>query len=177
MRNLMLACLFLLVAAGLIACSDPIFLARREVGRIEGITKTAEQEVDHGLRVALIDVARSEGKRRGQELKAAGCGPACATQPSSALVDPCKGIVAASEARYEKRATEIQSAWKKADAAIISVYSALQVVVDVLKAVVAGQKGAGWETQLATGVAAAVSAWSACQNAVRAWKAAIGGAK
>jgi hypothetical protein len=177
MRNLILCCLFLLCAAVLVACSDPIVIARREVGRIEKITVAAETEVDHGLRMALLDMARVEGKRRGQELKAADCGAACATQPSTALVDPCKTIVASSEQRYEKRASEIQAAWKKADAAIISVYAALQVVVDVLKAVVAGQKADGWEAKLATGVAAAVSAWGACQDAVKAWKAAIGGAK
>lgn len=177
MRNLILCCLFLLVAAGLVACSDPIVIARREVGRIEAITKTAEQEVDHGLRMTLLDTARAEGKRRGQELKAAGCGPACATQPSSALVDPCKGIVAASEARWEKRAGELRAAWAKADAALISVYAALQVTVDVLKAIAAGQKADGWEAKLAAAVAAAVSAWGACQAAVTAWKTAIGGVK
>lgn len=177
MRNLIIALLFLLVAAGLVACSDPMVIARREVGRIEKITVAAEAEVDHGLRMALLESARAEGKRRGQELKAAGCGPACATQPSSALVDPCKGIVAASEARWENRAGEIKAAWQKADAAIISVYAALKVVVDVLKAIVAGQKADGWEAKLAAGVAAAVSAWGACQDAVKAWKTAIGGAK
>lgn len=177
MRDLLIAALLLLAAAFMVACSDPILIARREVGRIEKITVSAEQEVDHGLRMALLDSAKAEGKRRGQELKAAGCGPATATQPSSALVDPCRGIVAASEARWEKRAGEIQGAWKKADAAIISVYAALQVVVDALKAIVAGQKAEGWEAKLAAGVAAAVSAWAACQDAVKAWKVVVGGAK
>jgi hypothetical protein len=178
MRNLMFACLFLLCAALLCAaCDNPARIARREVNRITRITETTEIEVNRAARTVLFDSAVSEGKRRGQELKAAGCGPACATQPSTALIDPCKTVVAASEVRYEKRASEIQMAQKKVYAAIDSVYATLRVVIDLLRTIDAGNKAQGWEAKLAAVVSGAITSYADCKAAVAAFKTTIGGVK
>jgi hypothetical protein len=98
-RNLFVASLLLLASALLMAaCDTPSKIARREVDRFTRLTQQTEIEVNSVARTALVDVATAEGHRRGKELKVAGCGPACATQPSGSLVDPCRDIVAASEA-------------------------------------------------------------------------------
>jgi hypothetical protein len=176
-RNLLLASLLLLCAALLVAACDPARAARREVDRFTHLTQQTEIEVNGAARTALVDFATAEGHRRGQELKAAGCGPACATQPSGALIDPCKGVVAASEARYEKRGGEITAAQKKAYGAIDAVYAALRVVVDLVRTIEAGVKASGWEAKLAAVVAGGAKAYADCVAAVAAFKAAIGGVK
>jgi len=176
-RNLLLASLLLLVTALLCIACDPARAARREVDRFTRLTQTTEIEVNRVARTALIDAATAEGHRRGQELKAAGCGPACATQPSNVLVDPCNGIVAASEVRYEKRVAEVQGAQKKAYGAIDAVYAALRVVVDLVRTIEAGIKASGWEAKLAAAVAGGAKAYADCMAAVSAFKTAIGGAE
>ena len=176
-RNLLIASLLLLCAALLVACSDPARTARREVDRLTRLTERTEVEVNRAARTALVAVATAEGHRRGAELKAAGCGPACATQPSTALIDPCKGIVAASEARYAAATAKVTAGRATAYNAIDAVYAALRVVVDLLRTIDAGAKAAGWEAKLAAVVAGAVGSAADCAAAVAAFKQAIGGAK
>jgi len=177
MRNLVLCCLLLVAAAMLAACLDPVRNARRTVGVIEATTATAELDVAHGARMVILDAAEAEGHRRGQELKAAGCGPANATQPSSALVDPCKGVVAASEARLAKRVAEIQGAQRRADGAIDGVYAALRIVTKFLRSLT-DPKPQGWEASLMACVGAAIKASADCVEAVAKFKTAIkGGSK
>jgi len=178
-RNLLVASLLLLCAALLVACSDPARTARREVDRLTRITQKVEVNIQREARGVMLDVAKAEGTRRGQELKAAGCGPANATQPSSALVDPCKGIVAASEARYEKRQGEVISVAKKVDAAVKTVYPTLIVVLDLVEDIEAGVKATGWQAKLAALVARAAQTYVDCLAAYEAFKKAIvvGGGK
>jgi hypothetical protein len=176
-RNLLLASLLLLCAALLCMACDPARTARREVDRFTHLTQTTEIEVNRVARTALVDVATAEGHRRGKELKAAGCGPACATQPSGVLVDPCRGIVAASEVRYEAATTKVTAAQKKAYGAIDAVYAALRVVVDLLRVIDAGIKATGWEAKLAAVVAGGAAAYADVLAAVAAFKAALGGVK
>ena len=177
-RNLLLASLLLLCAALLLAaCSDPARIARREVDRLTRLTERTELEVNGAARSALVDAAAAEGRRRGQELKAVGCGPATATQPTSALVDPCRGVVAASETRYLAHITTVEGARVKAYSAIDAVYASLRVVVDLLRIIEAGIRASGWEAKLATIVAGAVSSAADCAAAVAAFKQAIGDVK
>ena len=176
-RNLLVASLLLLATALFCLACDPARAARREVDRFTRLTQTTEIEVNRVARTALVDVATAEGHRRGQELKAAGCGPACATQPSGTLVDPCRGIVAASEVRYEKRQADINIAQKKAYSAIDAVYAALRVVVDLVRTIEAGVKASGWEAKLAVVVAGGAAAYADVLAAVAAFKVAIGGVR
>lgn len=174
-RNLLIASVLLFCAALLVACSDPARIARREVDRLTRITQKVEVNVQREARAVMLDVAKAEGARRGQELKAAGCGPANATQPSSALVDPCKGIVAASEQRYEKRQGEVVTVAKKTDAAVKAVYPVLIVVLDLVEDIEAGVKAVGWQTKLAVLVAKAAQTYADCVKAYEAFKKAIVG--
>lgn len=176
MRDLLIAVLLLLCAGLWVGCSDPARAARREVDRVTRLTQTAEVSLRRGARAALLDVATAEGTRRGSELQAAGCGSACATQPSTALVDPCRGIVAASEARYAKRAGEIEAVAKRADAAVLAVYAALVVTLDLIEDIEAGVKAHGWEAKLAALVARAAQLYHDVLTAITAAKAAFGGA-
>lgn len=177
-RDLLVACLLLLCAALLVACSDPPRVARREVDRLTRITQRTELGVKRETRAVMLDVAKAEGTRRGAELKAAGCGPANATQPSTALVDPCKGIVAASEARYAARQGEITAVARRVDTAIGAVYAALLVVLDLVEDVEAGMRAAGWQAKLVAVTAHAARLYADCVAAYEAFKAAIkGGAK
>jgi len=175
MRNLILACLFLLCSAGLLACSDPARIARREVDRVTRINQRTEVNLKRTTRAALLDVAKAEGQRRGAELKAAGCLSTMASQPSTALEEPCKGIVAASEKRYEVKTAAIIGPAKKVDAAIGAVYASLLVVLDVLEDVAAGLKPGGWQVKLAQLVAEAVKLYGDAVTAFTAWKATVGG--
>jgi len=177
MRNLLIACLFLLAAMGLGACSDPVRNARRTVGVIEATTAAAELDVARGARTVILDLAEAEGHRRGAELRAAGCGPACATQPSTALIDPCKGVVAASEARLAAEVKRVQDAQRRADGALDGVYATLRAVVKFLR-VLTDPRPDGWEATLAALVGAAVKSSADCAAAVAGFKQAIkGGAK
>lgn len=176
MRNLLLASLLLLSAALLVACGDPARAARREVDRVTRLTQRAEVSLRREARAALLAVAVAEGTRRGAELRAADCGPACATQPSTALVDPCRGIVAASEARYAKRAGEIAAVAKRADAAVLAVYAALIVALDLIEDIEAGVKAAGWQAKLTALAARAAQLYADALAAVTAARAAFGGA-
>lgn len=175
MRHLIIACLLLLCAALFVACSDPPRIARREVDRLTRITMKTEVAVKRETRSVMLDVAKAEGARRGVELKAAGCGPANATQPSGALVDPCKGVVAASEGRYSKRQSEVTTVAKKVDAAIGAVYATLLVVLDLVEDIEAGMKAAGWQAKLAAVVAKATQTYADCVAAYDAFKVAIAG--
>lgn len=174
MRNVAIALLLLLCAALWAACSDPVRNARRTVGTIEAATAAAEAEVAGGARAAILDAAEVEGHRRGQALKAAGCGPACATQPSGALVDPCKGVVAASEQRLAAEVKRVQDAQRRADGAFDGVYATLRAVVKFLRALT-DPRPAGWEATLAALVGAAVKASADCAAAVAGFKQAITG--
>jgi hypothetical protein len=178
MRNLLVA-LLLLCAALLVACSDPARTARREVDRLTRITQKVEVNLQREARGVMLDVAKAEGTRRGQELKAAGCVSSMASQPSTALEDPCKTIVAASEQRYEKRQGEVISVAKKVDAAVKAVYPTLIVVLDLVEDIEAGIKATGWQAKLAVLVAKAAQTYADCLAAYEAFKKAIvgGGAK
>lgn len=173
MRYLVIACLFLLCAAGLVACSDPPRVARREVDRIVKITLRTEVAVKREVRATMLDVAKSEGQRRGAELKLAGCVATMASQPSTSLAEPCKGIVAASEARYEARLATITGPAKRANLAISAVYAALLVVLDLIEDVEAGLKAAGWEARLVAVTAQATRTYTDCVAAYTALKAAL----
>lgn len=173
-RNLLLASMLLLCAALFAAaCDTPAKVARREVDRLTQITKTTEGGLARDARVVQIDVATAEGHRRGKELKAAGCSSATATQPSTALVPPCKGIVAASEARYDAATAQITSAQKKVEAVADSVYAALKLVVDLLKTIDAGTKAAGWEAKLVALVASGVKAYADVVAAIATFKSTV----
>lgn len=174
MRDLVIAIMLLLCAVLWVGCSDPVRNARRTVGVIEATTATAEAEAARLARTAILDAADAEGARRGQELKAAGCGPACATQPSAALVDPCKGVVAASEARLAAEVKRVQDAQRRADGAFDAVYATLRVVVKFLRAL-ADPRPQGWEATLTALVGAAVKASADCAAAVAGLKVAIKG--
>lgn len=174
MRNLIFALLMVLCAALLLAaCDTPQKVARREVDRLTQITKAAEGGAARDARVVLIDVAVAEGHRRGRELKAAGCLPATATQPSSKLVDPCKKIVAGSEVRFDAAAAQVAAAQKKVEAAADMVYAALVLVVDLLRAIDAGTRAAGWEAKLAAVVAKGAAAYADVLAAIATFKASI----
>lgn len=177
MRNLMLCCLFLLCAVGLVACDNPSRIARREVDRVTRITMRTEVNLKRTTRDALLTVAKEEGQRRGAELKLAGCGSATALSPSAALAEPCKGVVAASEARYATRTAAITGPVKRIDAAIGAVYASLLVVLDVLEDVDAGLKPGGWQAKLAGLVAEAVKLYADAVAAFNAWKSTVGGVK
>lgn len=174
MRNLVICCLLLTAAALLAACSDPVRNARRTVGVIEATTAAAELEVARAARGVIMDHADAEGARRGAELRAAGCGPACATQPSAALVDPCRGVVAASEARLAAEVKRVQDAQRRADAAVDGVYATLRAVVKFLR-VLTDPRPAGWEATLSVLVGAAVKSGADLAAAVAAFKTAIKG--
>jgi hypothetical protein len=177
-RNLLIAALLLLCAALFVACSDPPRVARREVDRLTRVTQRTELNLRRETHAALRATAAAEGARRGRELRAADCGPANATQPASALVDPCKSIVAASEARYSKRQGEIEAVARRADAAIGAVYAALLVVIDLIDDIEAGMKAQGWEAKLTAVVARAAQLYTDCTAAYTAFTAAIkGGSK
>lgn len=175
MRHLIIACLLLLCAAVLVAACDPARAARREVDRIAKITMRTEVAVKRDARAVMLDVAKTEGARRGQELKAQGCLSSMASQPSAALEDPCKSIVAASEARYAKRQGEVVTVAKKVDAAIGAVYATLLVVLDLVEDIEAGMKASGWQAKLAAVVAKAGQAYADCVAAYDAFKVAIKG--
>jgi hypothetical protein len=175
MRNLLLACLFLLCAALFAACSDPPRVARREVDRVYRITQRTEVNLKRDTRAALLSVAKAEGTRRGVELKAQGCISTMASQPSTSLEEPCKGIVAASEKRYAEKTTAIMSPAKRVDAAIGAVYASILVVLDILEDIDAGMKPGGWEVKLAGLVAQAVKLYGDAVSAYTAWKTTVGG--
>jgi hypothetical protein len=175
MRYLIVACLFLLCAAGLMACSDPPRVARREVDRIVKITLRTEVAVKRDVRAAMLDVAKSEGQRRGAELKLAGCVATMASQPSATLAEPCKGVVAASEARYETRLATITGPAKRVNLAIGAVYAALLAVLDLVEDIEAGMKAAGWEAKLVAVTAQASRTYTDCVAAYTALKAALTG--
>jgi ferredoxin len=84
-----------------LACSDPARTARRECDRVLRITQRTEVNLKRDTRAALLSVAKAEGMRRGVALKAQGCIASMASQPSTDLEEPCKGIVAASELSTE----------------------------------------------------------------------------
>jgi hypothetical protein len=174
-RNLLAASLLLLCAALLVACSDPARIARREVDRLTKLTQATEVNVKRETRAVMLDVAKTEGKRRGEELKAQGCLSAMATQPSTALEDPCKGIVAASEKRYKERQDKVEAAAKKADAAIYAVYPAIAVVLDLIETIQAGAKASGWQAKLTAVVAKAAQTYADCVAAYDAFKKVITG--
>jgi len=176
MRNLLLACLFLLCAAGLLACSDPARTARRETDRVTRITQRTEVNLKRDTRAALLTVAKAEGTRRGVELKAQGCIASMASQPSTELEEPCKGIVAASEKRYAEKSATILGPAKKVDQAIGATYASLLVVLDVLEDIDAGLKPGGWQAKLAGLVAQAVKLYSDAVAAYTNWRATVGGA-
>lgn len=173
MRNLFVACAFLLCAFLLVACDNPARTARKEVDRITRVTQKTELGVRRETREVMLEVAKAEGSRRGQELKAAGCGPANATQPSSALVDPCKGIVAASEARYEKRQGEVMSVAKRVDAAISAVYAVLLVVLDIVEDVELASSQDSWKKQLTELISRAVSTANDMKKAYELFRTSI----
>ena len=175
MRNLLLACLFLFCAAGLLACSDPARTARREIDRVTRITQRTEVNLKRDTRAALLSVAKTEGTRRGVELKAQGCLAAMASQPSTSLEEPCKGIAAASEKRYADATAKIMVPAKKVDQAIGAVYASLIVALDVLEDINAGLKPGGWQAKLAQLVAEAVKLYGDAVSAYTAWKATVGG--
>jgi predicted small secreted protein len=177
MRNVLLCCLFLLCAIGLVACDNPARAARREVDRVSRINQRMDLNLKRATRAALLDVAKAEGQRRGAELKLAGCTAAMAIQPSATLAEPCKSVVAASEARYSASTAAITTPAKKIDAAIGAVYASLLVVLDVLEDVDAGLKPGGWQAKLAQLVAEAVKLYTDAFAAFNAWKTAIGGVK
>lgn len=172
--NLILAALMVLCAAlFLAACDSPAKVARREVDRLTQLTKEAEGGVAQGARAAVIDAAVAEGHRRGKELKAAGCLAATATQPSGKLVEPCRGIVAASEARFGAAAARVTAAQRKVEAAADAVVATLKLVVDLLRVIDAGAKAAGWEAKLAAVVAKGAAAYADVLAAVAAFKVAV----
>ena len=174
-RNLLLAALLLLCAAGLLACSDPARTARREVDRVTRITQRTEVNLKRTTRAALLEVAKAEGTRRGAELKAQGCVASMASQPSTALEEPCRGIVAASEKRYAEKSAAILGPAKKVDQAIGATYVSLLVVLDVLEDIAAGLKPGGLEAKLAQLVAEAVKLYADALAAFNAWKSTVGG--
>ncbi len=177
MRNLILCLLLLAAAALLVACSDPVRNARKTMSVIEATTSLAATDVAHSARIAVLDLADAEGARRGQELKTAGCGPANATQPASAIaLAPCKSVVAASEARLAASVKRVQDAQRRADAAIDGVYAALRTAVKFLRALV-GPRPPGWEATLTTVVGAAVKSGADLAEAMRAFKLVLGGVK
>jgi len=174
--DLLIACLLMLCAALWVGCSDPARTTRREIDRVTRLTQRAEVGLRREARAALLTTATAEGQRRGAELRAAGCGPACATQPSTALIDPCRSVVAASEARYAKRQGEIEAVAKRADAAVLAVYTALVVALDLVVDIEAGVKVAGWQAKLAAVAARLAQTYADALAAVTAAKAAFGGA-
>lgn len=176
MRNVLLCCLFLLCAIGLLACNDPARVARREVDRISRINQRMDVNLKRATRAALLVVAKDEGQRRGAELKAQGCLSTMASMPSTVLDEPCKGIVAASEARYATRSAAIVTPAKRIDAAIGAVYASLLVVLDVLEDIEAGLKPGGWQAKLAGLVAEAVKLYTDALAAFTAWRTTVGGA-
>jgi hypothetical protein len=175
MRNLLLCCLFLICAAGLLACSDPARTARRECDRVYRITQRTEVNLKRDTRAALLSVAKAEGTRRGVELKAQGCVSTMASQPSTSLEEPCKGIVAASEKRYAEKTGAIMTPAKRVDAAIGAVYASLLVVLDILEDIDAGLKPGGWQAKLAQLVSEAVKLYGDAVSAYTAWKTTVGG--
>jgi hypothetical protein len=174
MRYGLIAILFLLCGLLLTACG-PLPAARRSVDQITKATQRTELELKRATRQALLDVATAEGQARGQALQAVGCGPATATQPSSALIDPCRQVVADSEQRYEARAKAIMGPARKVDQAIGTVYASLLVVLDLVEDLEAGLKPGGWEQKLAGLVAEAVKLAADVVTAFTAWKATAGG--
>jgi hypothetical protein len=155
MRNLLIAALLLLCAAGLFACSDPARTARREVDRITRITQRTEVNLKRATKAAMVDVAVSEGTTLGQELKTANCPALSATQPTT-IPAHCEAIIAEGKARYAKKLGEVTTVARRVDKSIGGVYASLLVVVDLLEDIEAGLRPGGWEAKLAGIVADAV---------------------
>lgn len=172
-RNLLIASMLMLCAALLVACSDPARIARRECDRITKLTQATEVSLKRETRAVMLQVAKEEGKRRGEELKAQGCLSTMATQPSTALEDPCKSIVATSEKRYEKRQGEVVTVAKKVDASIGAVYGSILVVLDLIEDIQAGIKASGWQAKLTAVAAKVAQTYADCVAAYEAFKKAI----
>jgi len=173
MRNLLIAALLFLCAAGLFACSDPARTARQEVDRITRITQRTEVSLKRATKAAMVDVAVAEGTLLAQELKTAGCPALSATQPT-VMPSPCEALVARGRARYETKVGEVVTIARRVGKAIGGVYASLLVVIDLLEDVVAGLQPGGWQAKLAGLVADAAKLAADLAEAYSQFQSAFG---
>jgi formiminotetrahydrofolate cyclodeaminase len=139
MRDILISAALLLSAVLLLACSDPVRTASREVDRLTRLAQNSEVAHKRITKARMAHVVEQEKALRATELTAAGCN--AATAPDSQPVGKCHDIVVAASSRYSGRMLAITSLASKVDASTGMVYASLLAVVDILDIIEAGLKG------------------------------------
>src|SRR5574340_244608 len=153
MRNLLIACTFIL-AALFIGCPGPFDVARREIDRATTTVRDVHSGLKATTKAALDKVVETEKAKRVAALQAKGCPTAAApaTPVDPALME-CQRIWDDAMASYLKASRDVAAKAAKVDAAIAPLYDTLLLAVEIIGEVEKGLKPKASMTEIVARVA------------------------
>lgn len=153
MRNLLIACTFIL-AAIFVGCPGPFDIARREIDRATTTVRDVHSGLKATTKAALDKVVETEKAKRVAALTAAGCptNAAPATPVDSALAK-CQTIWDEAMTSYLKASRDVAARAAKVDASIAPLYDTLLLAVQIIGEVERGVKPKTSMTEIVARVA------------------------